>query len=433
MSGLQAVRGMNDVLPDQTHAWQDLERILKETFAAYGYREIRLPILEKTELFARSIGEETDIVSKEMYTFDDRNGDSLTLRPEGTASCVRAGIQHGLFHNQQQRLWYLGPMFRYERPQRGRSRQFHQAGVEAVGWPGPDIDAELIVLTSRLWRALGLTSPELQINSLGNSASRAAYREQLVEYLREFADHLDPDSVRRLETNPLRILDSKDDGTQQVLTGAPSILDTLDAESRAHFDGLCGLLDSCGIAYQINPQLVRGLDYYNRSVFEWVTGELGAQGTVCAGGRYDALVEQLGGRSVPATGFAIGLERIVDLVRGEYQAPPRGLDVFVVSLGEPARRAGLALGERLRDAGLAVQQHCGEGGWKNQLKRADKSGAEVAVLIGDDEIADNAVTVKPLRTPGGQQSVPVSDVVRTLNELLNKEKRGFMIERENHG
>ncbi|MDH3638026.1 MAG: histidine--tRNA ligase [Gammaproteobacteria bacterium] len=420
MSGLQAVRGMNDMLPDQTHVWQQLERILHETFTAYGYREIRLPVLERTELFARSIGEETDIVSKEMYTFDDRNGDSLTLRPEGTASCVRAGIQHGLFHNQQQRLWYLGPMFRYERPQRGRYRQFYQAGVEAVGWPGPDIDAELIVLTSRLWRGLGLASPALQINSLGSSACRATYREQLVEYLGKFADHLDRDSVRRLNTNPLRILDSKDERTQEILAGAPSILDTLETDSREHFEGLCGHLDACGIGYQINPRLVRGLDYYNRIVFEWVTDELGAQGTVCAGGRYDGLVEQLGGKPVPAAGFAVGLERLVDLVRDQRRSHPAGPDVYVVSLGEDARRAGLCLGERLRDAGLTVQQHCGEGGLKNQLKRADKSGAEFALLLGDDEIAQNAVTVKPLRVLDGQQNVPVDDVVTALNKLLNR-------------
>ncbi len=421
MTGLRAVRGMNDVLPDQTPSWQEIEHVAKQTFAGYGYREIRFPLLERTELFARSIGAETDIVSKEMYTFDDRNGDSLTLRPEGTASCVRAGIQHGLFHNRQQRLWYLGPMFRYERPQRGRSRQFHQAGVEAVGWPGPDIDAELIAMTARLWRGLGLTALELQINSLGNGVCRSTYRAQLVEYLRGFTDDLDGDSVRRLDTNPLRILDSKDEGTQQILKDAPSILDALDPESRDHFDAWCGLLDAYEIAYRINPRLVRGLDYYNRSVFEWVTHDLGAQGTVCAGGRYDDLVEQLGGRPTPAAGFAIGLERVVDLVRAAQLPESQGPDVYVVCLGENARRAGWTLGEKLRDVGLAVQQHCGEGGWKNQLKHADRSGAEVAVLLGDDEVAEDAVTLKPLRTAGDQQNVPAGDVVRAVAELLNRD------------
>ncbi len=420
MNSLQAVRGMNDVLPDRVHVWQALERTLADLFAAYDYREIRLPIVEKTELFARSIGEDTDIVAKEMYSFTDRNGDSLTLRPEGTASCVRAGVQHGLFHNRQQRLWYLGPMFRHERPQRGRYRQFHQAGAEAIGWPGPDIDAELIAITARLWRTLEIPAPALEINSLGDRESRRRYRQRLIAYLTAFVGDLDPDSARRLDTNPLRILDTKNERTREILADAPSILDALDSVSRAHLETLCAHLDACGIDYRINPRLVRGLDYYDRAVFEWVTDELGAQGTVCAGGRYDGLVEQLGGKPVPAAGFALGLERLVELIQTREDVSPDGPHVYLVSLGDAARRAGLRLSEQLRDAGVTVRQHCGEGGLKNQLKHADRSGAKFAILLGDDEMARATVTLKPLRSGGDQQEIPFNELIMKLPQLIDK-------------
>ena len=422
MSGiLQAIRGMSDILPDRTPAWQFVETVVRELLAAYGYREIRMPIVEKTELFKRSIGEVTDIVEKEMYTFTDRNGDSLTLRPEGTAGCVRACIQHGLLHNQVQRLWYAGPMFRHERPQKGRYRQFHQVGVEVFGLQGPDIDAELLLLTARLWKRLGLDGLELQINTLGTSEARAAYRDLLVDWLRAREDRLDDDSRRRLATNPLRILDSKNPEVQALLADAPRLEDHLDAESKQHFAALRALLDDAGLAYRINPHLVRGLDYYGRTVFEWVTDRLGAQGTVCAGGRYDALVEWLGGRPTPATGFALGLERLIALLEDAGAVPPAAAPhLYLVLVGEAAARRGLVLAEQLRDAvpGLRILTHCGGGSFKSQFKKADKSGAALALVLGEDEIGSGQVGIKPLRGQGEQEHVAQDALAARLTELL---------------
>jgi len=389
---------MNDITPDDTPYWQQLESTIRSVLASYGYQEIRFPIVEKTELFKRSIGEVTDIVEKEMYTFDDRNGDSLTMRPEGTASCVRASIQNGLLHNQLQRLWYMGPMFRHERPQKGRYRQFHQVGVEAFGMAGPDVDAELILMTARFWQQLGLNDLELQINSLGTKESRAQYREQLVAYFTEHLDALDDDSRRRLNSNPLRILDSKNPALAGLIESAPKLMEHLDDESREHFDVLCGLLDDAGVAYRVNPCLVRGLDYYSRTVFEWVTDQLGAQGTVCAGGRFDGLVEQLGGKPVPAAGFAMGLERLLELVRDNL-TPANVPHVYLVVAGEKAQAKGLILAEQLRNAvpELRLMSHCGGGSIKSQFKKADKSGAQVALVLGDDEVEQGTVSVKILR------------------------------------
>ncbi|MGH8503554.1 MAG: histidine--tRNA ligase [Gammaproteobacteria bacterium] len=414
---IQSIRGMHDILPAHGASWQYLEATFRQSFAAYGYQEIRLPIVESTELFARSIGEVTDIVEKEMYTFEDRNGDSLTLRPEGTASCVRAGIEHGLLHNQQQRLWYAGPMFRHERPQKGRYRQFHQAGAETFGMAGPDIDAELIVMTARLWRALGLDSLRLEINSLGSGAARGAYRERLIEYLTAHEGQLDTDARRRLRHNPLRVLDSKNPEMREVIAGAPSLLDALDAQSAAHFEQLRGLLDGAGIVYKTNPRLVRGLDYYSRTVFEWISDELGAQGTVCAGGRYDGLVEQLGGRATPAAGFAIGLERIVEHIDKQAPAAP---DIYLCAIGPAALGMGLALAERLRDdvPDLRLIVNGGDGSLKTQLKRADRAGARLALILGEDEMAAEAVTVKYLREDLAQQTVEQADLPRRLRQLL---------------
>ncbi|ARS50269.1 histidinol dehydrogenase [Ectopseudomonas mendocina] len=409
---LQAIRGMNDILPEQTPAWRYLESTLVSLLDGYGYKEIRLPIVEYTELFARGIGEGTDVVDKEMYTFLDRNEESLTLRPEGTAGCVRAVLEHGLAGGGQvQKLWYAGPMFRYEKPQKGRYRQFHQVGVEAFNLPGPDVDAELIVLTWRLWKKLGLADVvTLQLNSLGSSEARAAYRDALVAYLQERFDQLDEDSQRRLTTNPLRILDSKNEATQAVLVGAPTLGDYLDEESRLHFEGVKARLDAAGIRYQINHKLVRGLDYYNRTVFEWVTDKLGAQGTVCAGGRYDGLVAQLGGKATPGVGFAMGVERLVllletlDLLPAELNRPA---DVYVCAFGEAAELAALTLTERLRDElpGLRLLLNSGGGSFKSQFKKADKSGARYALILGDDELAGRVVGCKPLRDDSEQQSV----------------------------
>lgn len=409
---LQAIRGMNDILPEQTPAWRYLESTLVSLLDGYGYKEIRLPIVEYTELFARGIGEGTDVVDKEMYTFLDRNEESLTLRPEGTAGCVRAVLEHGLAGGGQvQKLWYAGPMFRYEKPQKGRYRQFHQVGVEAFNLPGPDVDAELIVLTWRLWKQLGLADAvTLQLNSLGSSEARAAYRDALVAYLQERFDQLDEDSQRRLTTNPLRILDSKNEATQALLVGAPTLGDYLDEESRLHFEGVKARLDAAGIRYQINHKLVRGLDYYNRTVFEWVTDKLGAQGTVCAGGRYDGLVAQLGGKATPGFGFAMGVERLVllletlDLLPAELN---RAADVYVCAFGEAAELAALTLTERLRDElpGLRLLLNSGGGSFKSQFKKADKSGARYALILGDDELAGRVVGCKPLRDDSEQQSV----------------------------
>ena len=417
---IQAIRGMNDLLPETLALWQRIEQSAETVLAAYGYREIRFPIIEKTELYRRSIGAVTDIVEKEMYSFEDRNGDSLTLRPEGTAGCVRAGIENGLLHNQVQRLWYAGPMFRHERPQKGRYRQFHQIGVEAFGIGTPDIDAELILLSARLWRLLGIRDLELQINSLGTAAARAAYRQVLVDYLRVHLAALDEDSRRRLETNPLRVLDSKNPEMQALIAAAPSLHEYLDAESRAHFDALRQLLDAAGIAYRVNPRLVRGLDYYTRTVFEWVTTELGAQGTICAGGRYDGLVEQLGGQATAAAGFALGIERLAELaavqqVPGVQIAP----QVYIAPLGEgKTMEVGMALAEQLRDAGLRAELHCGGGSLKSQLKRADRSGARYVLIFGGNELAAGQVSVKNLRADEPQQSVAVAQAAAFLRARI---------------
>src|SRR5690606_1512068 len=382
-------------------------------------------IVEQTDLFKRSIGEVTDIVEKEMYTFEDRNGDSLTLRPEGTAGCVRAAEEHGLLFNQTQKLWYAGPMFRHERPQKGRYRQFHQIGVECFGMPGPDIDAELIIMTARLWKRLGLLSHlELQINTLGNSEDRKRYKADLVAYLQERLDRLDEDSRRRLNTNPLRVLDSKDPGTQALLENAPSLLDYLDEDSRRHFERLLGLLDGAGVAYRVNPRLVRGLDYYGKTVFEWVTTNLGAQGTVCAGGRYDGLVEQLGGKPTPGVGFAMGMERLVLLLEALELVPATAnthADIYIVAVGgEQVEAYGLQVAEQLRDAlpEQRIQMHCGGGSFKSQIKKADRSGAVVAVILGESEVEQASASVKPLREQGEQQSVALAQLPQVLGTMI---------------
>lgn len=413
---------MNDCLPGDTPVWQYVEAMIRRTVSRYGYDEIRFPIVEMTELFKRSIGEVTDIVEKEMYTFSDRNGDSLTLRPEGTACCVRAANQAGLLYNQEQRLWYMGPMFRHERPQKGRYRQFHQFGLEAFGMQGPDIDAEVIILSARLWRELGLTPfVNLEINTLGSNAARAAYRDLLVAYLEQHIDLLDEDSRRRLYSNPLRVLDSKNPEMAAMLANAPKLLDHLDPESATHFAQLQQRLTAAGIEFTINPRLVRGLDYYNRTVFEWVTSSLGSQGTVCAGGRYDGLVEQLGGKATPAVGFALGMERLVLLLQTLDLIPAvsNNADVYLMPLGEAAELAAISVAEQLRSAlvGQRVMLHCGGGNLKKQLKRADKSGAAVGVLLGDDELANNQVTIKWLRAEKEQQTVKIADLAAVLKQF----------------
>lgn len=432
MAKIQAIRGMNDILPADTPVWQYLEETVRKLVSSYGFSEIRMPTVEKTELFKRSIGEVTDIVEKEMYTFEDRNGDSLTLRPEGTAGCVRAAEEHGLLYNQIQRLWYTGPMFRHERPQKGRYRQFHQIGVEAFGMNGPDIDAEVICLTARLWEALGVAdSVELQINSLGSAAARQTYREALIAYLSGYKDQLDEDSQRRLDSNPLRILDSKSAQTQEILNSAPDFQDFIDAESRQHFNELLSLLDAVGIKYKINPRLVRGLDYYGKTVFEWVTESLGSQGTVCAGGRYDGLVEQLGGKSTPAVGFAMGVERLVLLITTLARVPDyvnAFSDVYVIVAGANAGLPAysLSITEVLRKAlpGCRIVLNCGGGSLKSQMKKADKENAAYAVIIGDDEYSDNNVSVKSMRKdrllPGGdmQMKIEKSALAGLLQSLL---------------
>ncbi|BFM06631.1 histidine--tRNA ligase [Halioxenophilus aromaticivorans] len=426
MSKIQSIRGMNDLLPGDAAVWQYLEGKVTQLFASYGYQNIRFPVLEQTELFKRSIGEVTDIVEKEMYTFADRNGDSLTLRPEGTAVCVRACEQHGLLYNQTQKLWYMGPMFRHERPQKGRLRQFHQFGVEAFGFDGPDIDAEILVLTARLWQSLGLSDAvTLELNSIGSLESRANYKQALVEHLSGVQDQLDEDSQRRLGTNPLRILDSKNRNTQALLKDAPQLADYLDEESRSHFEGLCALLDGMGIRYTVNPRLVRGLDYYNKTVFEWVTTHLGAQGTVCAGGRYDGLVAQLGGRSTSAVGFGMGVERLVLLLQ-ELDLVPRGLDtsadVYLVAAGD-VQLPALQLAEQIRShyPQLRLISHCGGGGIRSQMKKADKTGAQLALILGENEASNQQVTVKPLRGGAEQETIAQSDLLERLGALLNKE------------
>lgn len=424
MAKIQAIRGMNDILPEQTPVWQYVESTVRQVLGQYGYQEIRMPVVEQTELFKRSIGEVTDIVEKEMYTFDDRNGDSLTLRPEGTAGCVRAAEEHGLLFNQTRRLWYTGPMFRHERPQKGRYRQFHQIGVECFGMDGPDIDAELLILTARLWQALGLAGhTRLEINSIGTSEARKVYRQALVDYLDQYRDQLDDDSKRRLTTNPLRILDSKDAGTRKILDGAPSLDDYLDDESRAHFEQLKGLLDAAGVKYSVNPALVRGLDYYGKTVFEWITDSLGAQGTVCAGGRYDGLVEQLGGKPTKAVGFAMGLERLILLLETLELVPDyvnNHADVYVTAMGDKVIAPAMAIAEELRSAlpGSVVVTHCGGGSFKSQMKKADRSGARYAVILGENELASGNVGLKPLRDDEPQQDIARSELVQALASRL---------------
>jgi len=408
---IQAIRGMHDILPEQTALWQTLEDRARAVLEAYGYQEIRTPLVETTELFKRSIGEVTDIVEKEMYSFDDRNGDSLSLRPEGTAGCVRAVIEHGLLSTPQ-RLWYRGPMFRHERPQKGRYRQFHQIGVEVFGIEGPDIDQEVVLLTRRLWEAIGLGDLRLEVNSLGEGEERAAYRRELERYLEGNREHLDEDSRRRLQTNPLRVLDSKNPEMQDVIAGAPRILDHLGDESRRHFERFCAGLHDAGVGYAINPRLVRGLDYYNRTVFEWITDSLGAQGTVCAGGRYDALVAQLGGRPTPAVGFALGLERLVAMLESGAPSADRGLDAYLVAVGDGPQTTALSVAERLRDAlpRLRLMCHCGGGSFKSQFKKADRSGARFALVLGEGELERGVAGVKPLREEGEQQEVTLEEL-----------------------
>jgi histidyl-tRNA synthetase len=419
---IQAIRGMNDYLPEETALWQRIEGILKQVLSGYGYSEIRLPIVEQTPLFKRAIGEVTDVVEKEMYTFDDRNGESLTLRPEGTAGCVRAGIEHGLLYNQEQRLWYVGPMFRYERPQKGRYRQFHQLGAEVFGLQGPDIDAELILLSARWWKALGISEHvKLELNSIGSLEARANYRDALVAFLEQHQEKLDEDCKRRMYSNPLRVLDSKNPEVQALLNDAPRLSEYLDEDSKAHFEGLCELLAQAGIPYTINERLVRGLDYYNRTVFEWVTSSLGAQGTVCAGGRYDGLVEQLGGRATPAVGFAMGLERLVLLVQAvnpEFKAAAT-IDVYVISSGAGTQSAAMQLAERVRDAApqLKLMTNYGGGNFKKQITRADKWGARVALILGENEVAAQQVVVKDLRS-GEQETLAQSEVAVRLALML---------------
>ena len=420
---IQAIRGMHDVLPDSTPHWQYVERIVKEVMSCYGYKEIRLPIVEKTELFKRSIGEVTDIVEKEMYTFDDRNGGSLTLRPEGTAGCLRACLEHGLLHNQIQRLWYYGPMFRHERPQKGRYRQFIQLGVETYGMPGPDIDIEILLLTVRLWRRLGILDHlELQLNSLGTTEERLVYRQQLIEFFSSYPEQLDEDSLRRLKTNPLRILDSKNPKMQALISQAPILMDFLGEQSQAHFAQLTQQLDHLGIRYTLNPRLVRGLDYYSKTVFEWVTDKLGAQGTVCAGGRYDSLIEQLGGKPNHAIGFAMGMERLLSLLEESSQLPePQLVDAYLICVGENAELAGFELAEKFRKElpDLKLQMHCGGGSFKSQFKKADKSGAKYALVLGEDEIIAHKISIKPLRSDHEQRTVSHEEAVDLLKKVLN--------------
>lgn len=418
---IQAIRGMNDCLPTQSPLWQKVENAVKSVVSAHGYNEVRMPIVEETNLFSRAVGEETDVVSKEMYTFDDRNGDSLTLRPEGTAGCVRSCIQNSLINRDEQRLWYMGPMFRHERPQKGRYRQFHQCGVEVFGLDGPDVDAELIMMTARLWRELGIDKHvRLELNSIGSTEDRANYRTALVAFLEQHIDVLDEDCKRRMHTNPLRVLDTKNPDVQAILGDAPRLSEYLGEESKQHFAGLCELLDAVGIEYQVNERLVRGLDYYNRTVFEWITESLGAQGTVCGGGRYDGLVEQLGGKATPAVGFAMGLERLVLMMETlELTEVRRSVDVYMVAAGEGTMIAGMQLANQLRDTveGVRVMSHFGGGSFKKQFKRADKVGAVVALVLGENEVADNTVVLKDL-VGGEQEVVAQADVAAKVAALI---------------
>nr|WP_202112649.1 histidine--tRNA ligase [Gilliamella sp. Pas-s95] len=415
---IQSIRGMNDLLPTDSTSWQQIEKIVKGVLNSYGYNEIRTPIVEDTALFKRAVGEVTDIVEKEMYTFNDRNDESITLRPEITAGCVRAGIEHGLFYNQEQRLWYLGPAFRYEKPQKGRYRQFHQFGVEVFGLEGPNVDAELILLTARFWKALGIEKhTSLELNSIGSLEARANYRNALVAFLEQHKDKLDEDCLRRMYTNPLRVLDSKNPVVQELLNQAPKLFDYLDEESKQHFEGLCRLLDNAGIKYNINQRLVRGLDYYNRTVFEWVTSSLGAQGTVCGGGRYDGLVSQLGGQSTPAVGFAMGVERLVLLVQAVNPSLncDNSIDVYMISSGdEKTISVAQNIAEQLRDGlpNWRIMTNYGSSNFKKQFTKADKLGAKIAVIIGENELANQSVMIKNLQT-GKQVEVAQKDVVQT--------------------
>jgi histidyl-tRNA synthetase len=417
---LQAVRGMNDILPDEAQLWLWFEDTVRDWLEAYGYRNIRMPLVEPTALFKRAIGEVTDIVEKEMYSFEDGlNGDQLTLRPEGTASCVRAVLQHNLLYNAPQRLYYSGAMFRHERPQKGRYRQFHQIGVEALGFAGPDIDAEMILMCARLWQKLGIREVTLQINTLGDSASRQRHREKLIAYFEQHLALLDAEATRRLHSNPLRILDSKNPAMQEIIAGAPKLMDELDAEALEHFAAVQAILQRHGVPFEINHRLVRGLDYYNRTVFEWVTTRLGAQGTICAGGRYDGLIEQIGGKPQPACGFAMGIERLLALLAEDgLTTLPSPLDIYLVHQGEHASVLASTLAEQLRDANLKVILHCGGGSFKSQMKKADGSGAKFAVILGDDEVAAQMATVKPLRNGGEQSRINLADLPQHILELI---------------
>lgn len=416
---LQAVRGMNDILPQDAALWEFFEDTIRAWLHGYGYTQIRTPIVESTDLFVRSIGEVTDIVEKEMYSFEDRlNGEQLTLRPEGTASCARAVVQHNLLYNAPQRLWYMGPMFRHERPQKGRYRQFHQVGVESLGFDGPDMDAEHILMTARLWKLLGLQDVQLEINTLGSAEARQQYRSRLIAYFEQHMDVLDEDAKRRLHSNPLRILDSKNPAMQAICEAAPKLTECLDDFSRQHFESLQATLNAAGVAYRINPRLVRGLDYYNGTVFEWVTTRLGAQGTVCAGGRYDSLIEQIGGKPAPACGYAMGVERLLALLQEQGATPPvLAADVYLLHAGEAAGKMAPHLAETLRDAGLSAVLHCSGGSFKSQMKKADASGARYAVIIGDDEVAVGEVSLKPLRENGEQRRVAIDQLATFLESL----------------
>lgn len=415
----QSIKGFYDILPEHTALWQKLEDTARRVLTQYGYRNIRLPIVEPTELFVRSVGEHTDIVEKEMYSWvDPLNGDKLTLRPEGTAGCVRAVIEHSLTYNGPMRLWYMGAMFRHENVQKGRQRQFHQIGAEAFGYHGPDVDVEQIVMLARLWRELGLSDVELQINTLGDSAERTEYRKTLINHFEQHADLLDEDAKRRLHTNPLRILDSKNPRMQAMIEAAPRLIDTLGSETRAHYDDLCQLLDEAGVSYKLNTRLVRGLDYYNRTVYEWVTTKLGSQGTIAAGGRYDTLIERLGGDATPACGFGVGLERIFLLMQESGIEASDAPDVYLVNVGDKAEKVAFATAEQLRNADINVVLHSGGGSFKSQMKKADKSGARYAVIIGDDEAQAGEVTLKPMREAGEQVRCSTLNVISYFRKLI---------------
>jgi histidyl-tRNA synthetase len=415
---IQAIRGMNDILPQDAALWEFFEDTVRDWLHAYGYTQLRTPVVESTDLFVRSIGEVTDIVEKEMYSFEDRlNGEQLTLRPEGTASCVRAVIQHSLLYNAPQRLWYMGPMFRHERPQKGRYRQFHQVGVESLGYDGPDMDAEHIVMTARLWKLLGLQDVALEINTLGSADARAQYRKRLTAYFEQHIDLLDEDAKRRLHTNPLRILDSKNPVMQAMIEASPRLADDLDEISLQHFEQLQAMLHVAKVPFRINTRLVRGLDYYNATVFEWVTTRLGAQGTVCAGGRYNSLIEQIGGKPAPACGYAMGVERLLALLQEQgFQAPEKTPDAYIVHVGELADKIAYSVAEQLRDAGVSAVWHCGGGSFKSQMKRADASGARYAVIIGDDEAQVGEVTLKPMREQGEQVKCSLINLINHFNK-----------------